>query len=516
MNKQNNRIEYLGVPLDNLTMDEAIDRIMKLVEAYRKDLEPRYVSTVNSNFLSNVHHWNWGRVRNPELLNVLRNASISTIDGMPIVWCCRFLGAPVKERVSGSDLFPLLAEAMSKKKYSLFLLGGSEKTLKLCKLYLQALYPELMISGTANPKIDIDGENLESSEDRDSALVEQINRANPDVLLVNLGNPKQEIWFERVKPQLRVPVTMGVGGAFDLLTGMVPRAPVWMQKSGLEWLYRLVQEPKRLWKRYLVDIFKFSYMSLPLLAFHQLNRLIYAIFHRSSKKNPTTLRSSLLFISTHHTLVLVSLPLRINDLVTKEISNSLDDLFSQDALIFDFRKVKHIDLEGVALLLSICQRAIKEKKQLFYLNFNSDTRLLLQLHRVWDIVSHFACDSVQDISNRLLYSGKPADFYDCIQQEGQIVVISFFGKLDNTKDYGEYYKKLTPILYQKNCILDFSYCTYIDNEGFGFLLKLKNPQNKQFNSLSITGLSPSLREQFRNAKVLHLFNQISDLDDIFR
>lgn len=513
MNTPNLPLAFLGVPISNLTMEETIIRIQQLIKDYRKDLQPRYIATLNSDFLVNAHSWNCGSPRFPELLHILRDSSLVPIDGMPIVWACRLMGTHVKERVTGADLFPHIAEALNESKQSIFLLGGNEKTLKLCMLYLLAVYPDLHIAGTAHPKIDVEGEDLEISEERDKLLIEQINRANPDILMINLGNPKQEIWYERVRNKIHVPVSIGVGGAFDLLTGMISRAPVWMQKSGLEWLYRLVQEPKRLWKRYLADLFKFSYMVLPLLAYHNFNRFLYNIFYGLRYKQ-SKLQSSLLFISTKQTIAVVPLPRRLDELVSREIRQNLEDLLSQDALILDFAAVRHIDLEGMGLLLRISQRSMKEKKQFFCLGINADMRLLLRLHRLWDVLEDHSCKSSKEILTRLNQNCSGASFYDAIQQEHQYVIISFFGKLDKAHDYDEYMKKIGPITYQKECILDFSYCSYIDNTGLGFLLKLKKNQPKRFISLKIYGLSKSLKRQFRIAKVYHLFEILPSLDKV--
>lgn len=495
---------FLGVPLSNLTMEETIAKILVLIEEYKKDLQPRYVATLNVDFLIHANQWNFGEARFPELLHTLRQASVITIDGMPIVWACRCMGSHVKERVTGSDLLPQLSEALSVNKKSVFLLGGREKTLKLSTIYLQALYPDLSIVGTADLQIDIKGEALERAETCDTILIEQINRSKADLLFINLGNPKQEIWFERVKHQLHIPVSVGIGGSFDLLTGAVSRAPIWMQKAGLEWVYRLMQEPKRLWKRYFVDIFKFTYMILPVTIFQNLSRLLYKIFYQKKTKE---LKNGLLFISTHHTIALVLLPTRLDPRSADEIKNSLDDLFTHDALIFDFINTRHIDLEGISLLLYISERANREKKQLFLLNVSADMRLLLKLHRIWDEVEEKVCHSSKDLIAHLSQNDKGTSFYDAIEQEKHTVTVSLFGRLDNTINYEEYLKKIKPIIHQKICILDFRYCYYIDNSGFQFLLQLKELQKEYFISLKICGLNKQLKRQFTIAEVYPLFEK---------
>jgi N-acetylglucosaminyldiphosphoundecaprenol N-acetyl-beta-D-mannosaminyltransferase len=168
MNVKNYPLVFLGVPLSNLTMEETVSKILELVDDYKKDLQPRYIATLNADFLVQSNQWNFGDARFPELLHILRQASLVTTDGMPILWACRLMGSYVKERVTGSDLLPKLSETLSENKKAVFLIGGSEKTLKLCALYLQALYPGLTIAGSAYQQIGIKGEALDRADTRDA------------------------------------------------------------------------------------------------------------------------------------------------------------------------------------------------------------------------------------------------------------------------------------------------------------------------------------------------------------
>jgi N-acetylglucosaminyldiphosphoundecaprenol N-acetyl-beta-D-mannosaminyltransferase len=273
----------LGVPISRLTLEQTSLEILRLIDAYPKDLLPRYIATVNVDFLAQAHGWNWGEARYPELLEILRDATLATADGMPLLWLSHFLGEPLKERVTGIDLLADIAEKLGENRQSCFLLGGSEKALKLCSLYLQALYPHLKIAGTSFSLIITQGAELHQAEEKDLLLVEHINRSAPDVLFINLGNPKQELWYNRVKNRLHVPVSMGVGGSFERVTGLVPRAPHFMRNTGLEWLHRLFHEPARLWKRYFYDIAKFIYMVAPLVFYHTVSRFQFWLFSQSKQ-----------------------------------------------------------------------------------------------------------------------------------------------------------------------------------------------------------------------------------------
>ena len=399
-------IGLLGLSVSNLTLPETVSEIQMLIENYQKDLRPHYIATLNVDFIVNIHTINSSSIRFPELLKVLQHSSLVTLDGMPLVWLSRLLGSPFKERVTGIDLLPKIAESLHRKNQSLFLLGGDEKTLKLCSIYLQADYPGLRMAGTSHPLIPIEGENLETAEERDKLIVEHINRAAPDVLLLNLGNPKQEIWFERIRNKLHVPVTIGVGGAFNLLVGRVVRAPVWMQNLGLEWVFRLFQEPHRLFSRYIKDLIKFPLIALPLVAYQTWKRVIYNLFYRP-RKGLIKIRAPFLFISKQKTIAVVQLPVRVGDLAAAEILQTLANLFSQDIVVLDFKKVKHIDLEGIALFLEINNTAEREKKQLHFLNLTPDIKLLFRLHRLREMVEAKACHSPSALLERFIVNGSP-------------------------------------------------------------------------------------------------------------
>ncbi len=497
-------IAILGVPICQVNMEEAVQRILGLIDAHHKDLRPRYVATINSDFLALAHSWNWGEARYPELLKIFREASVATADGMPLLWLSRCLGEPLKERVTGIDLLAKLAEKLGERKKSCFLLGGSEKVLKLCTLYLQALYPDLKIAGTAFPLVAIQGLELHQAEEKDLLLVEHINRTAPDILFLNLGNPKQEIWYNRVKNRLHVPVSIGVGGAFERLTGVVSRAPYWIRNGGLEWFYRLIQEPSRLWKRYLYDAAKFSYMVAPLILYHTISRILFWLFHR--KKRAQTLPSTELFLSPHQTIAVVKLTPRLDAQASREISDASDDLFSQDVLLFDFEDVRHIDLTGMGLIITTWMRALREKKQLYCINLSADIAQLMRLHRVYDLVRDSVCPYLHDLISRLRQHRDSSSFYDSVQQDHHLVNIRFFGRLDHELDVDAYLKKIEPIIHQKECALDFTYCTYIDNRALGFLVKLTEKRIRQQLPLKLVGVSSQLKRQFKIAKVLSLFN----------
>ncbi|WP_263360069.1 WecB/TagA/CpsF family glycosyltransferase [Acidicapsa ligni] len=231
--KLQNSVAVMGLPLANVTADEAVEQIENLILSGGT----HQVATANLDFwvnsLNDVH-----------LHRIIAGCSLVLADGMPLVWISRILGNPLKERVSGVDMVPRLAELSAKKGYSIYLLGGREGVAGRAKKVLEERYPGVNIVGHYAPPLA----DLERMDHGDT--LERIRIAKPDILLVAFGNPKQEKWIRMHAKRLGVPVSIGIGGSMDMLIGDVHRAPVWMQRCGLEWLGRAVQEPTRLVPRY--------------------------------------------------------------------------------------------------------------------------------------------------------------------------------------------------------------------------------------------------------------------------
>ena len=260
-------VNIFGIPVDNLTLETAIVRILKLVDEYQQDRRAKYVATVNVDFLMNSLGWTASSVnRHPELMDILRNAELVTADGMPIVWLSRLLNAPLAERVTGADLVPALCEHIARTGHSIYFLGGRGDVGQQAADLLQKQYPGLNVVGCSSPFVHTEGEAMLNTREQDQQILDEINTVKPDILLIGFGNPKQELWFNRNKTQLDAAVSIGIGGTYEFITGSVKRAPKWIQKSGFEWVYRIFQDPKRLWKRYAYGIPKLAVLSAPVIA----------------------------------------------------------------------------------------------------------------------------------------------------------------------------------------------------------------------------------------------------------
>lgn len=224
----------IGAPIDVLTWDQAVSRIMGWVAARRS----KVVCICNAHSAVTTK-------TDPEFRDVLLQADMATADGAPIAFIMRRLGHPFQMRINGPDLmFKCCAEA-AKSGDAIYLYGSTQETLKALKRNLVVRFPSLKIVGAYSPPF------RELTAEEDKMVVNDINNSGAGIVWVGLGCPKQEKWMAAQRGRVNA-VMIGIGAAFDYHAGTIKRAPHWMQRSGFEWLHRLVHEPRRLWRRYLV------------------------------------------------------------------------------------------------------------------------------------------------------------------------------------------------------------------------------------------------------------------------
>lgn len=234
------RIKFMNTNIDNLTMAETLHEIDKLIQ--KKNCS--YVVTPNVDHIVRLE-------KDEELQKVYKNASLILTDGKPLIWISKWYKTPIKEKISGSDLFPRVCQLAANKNYTMYLLGAAEGVADTAARNLMKKYPGLNIVGTYSPPF-----GLEKNEQEMNKIKTQIQEVHPDILIVGLGCPKQEKFMYYHCKELGVPISFGLGASIDFEAGNIKRAPKWMSNHGLEWLYRFSKEPKRLFKRYFVDDLK--------------------------------------------------------------------------------------------------------------------------------------------------------------------------------------------------------------------------------------------------------------------
>ncbi|WP_229519723.1 WecB/TagA/CpsF family glycosyltransferase [Massilia oculi] len=222
-------------------MEETLERVEDFVRARR----PHQHVVVNVDKLVKAS-------RDEDLRRIINACDLVNVDGMPVVWASRLLGKPLKERVAGIDLFEALMRRAADKGWRVFLLGARPDVVREVAATYARRYPALVLAGVRD--------GYWQGKDAEAGVVRQVRDSRADLLFVAISSPMKERFLGLYQAEMRIPFAMGVGGSFDVATGRVKRAPAWMQKAGLEWFFRFLQEPRRMFRRYFIDDMAFIWL----------------------------------------------------------------------------------------------------------------------------------------------------------------------------------------------------------------------------------------------------------------
>ena len=326
------RIAILGVPIDNLSMDETIEAMDRLIETEGF----HQVATANVDFLMKA-------IGDDELMDILHRCDLVLPDGMPLVWASRFMGTPLKERVTGADLLPRLSELSQRKQRRMFLLGATEEKSSAAAAWIMKNYPGAQIAGRYSPPFG-------SIDDMDHGyILDLIAKSAIDILLVAFGNPKQEKWLAMHRSRLHVPLCIGVGASLDFLSGTHSRAPEWMRRSGLEWMHRFYKEPRRLGSRYTANALGIlRHLSLQMLAV---------------STQPRSAALSRLSLFQEDRALVVTLVGQFTGSAVQEFEDAMAQSAAEEcALILDLHLTTSIGADGMGILLDLVEQDARPRE----------------------------------------------------------------------------------------------------------------------------------------------------------
>lgn len=237
MQRDKKRYAILNTYVNALTMDETIEAVEEII-AQGKPVQHVVINALKVNLMR----------EDEKLRQIVNSCPLINADGESIVWASKLFHIPVPQRVTGYDLFRHLVEVSAKKGYRIYLFGAREEVVTKVQKIFEEKYPGIQIVGKRNGYF---------TEEDEPDMVREMAESKADIMFVAFSSPKKEYWINRNLEKLQIPFVMGVGGSFDVVAGVTKRAPVWMQNHGLEWFYRFIQEPRRLWRRYLIGNLKF-------------------------------------------------------------------------------------------------------------------------------------------------------------------------------------------------------------------------------------------------------------------
>jgi len=456
-------IAMLGVPFDNVTTTEAVVAIEQMVASRL----PHYLVTANVDFLVQAQS-------DVELRHILTDAHLVLCDGTPLVWASRLLGNRLPERVAGSDLAPVLLKVAAEKKYRVFLLGSTPDSVEQAAARVRRDHPSLLLAGFYSPPFS---ELLEMDHEE---IKRRVREARPDILFVAFGCPKAEKWMAMHYRELGVPVVAGVGATIDFLAGRVKRAPRWMQQAGMEWLFRMACEPRRLFRRYMKDLWAFSWRIVA-----QWTRLQWRPH-----------------LSRHGSKMLAG---RWWD-ATRCVGRHC---------ILDLSGLRFIDSTDVGLLLVMQKKLRSAGRRLVLASASRGVQQALALMHLQD---HFAfapnmVDAVRVIEARTLEESalvtpSAANGAGGLAWHGEITAANAGEVWNHTRDLLAGTAKPSPVA------IDLSSARFIDSTGLTIMVRIQKWAWRQGTKLVFTGAQPAVRDVLRMAKLDQLLLEKPELSGL--
>ena len=492
----------LGILVDRLTLSGAVDRILEMVDQGREDCVARLVATLNVNLLVNALGYSHARPRNPELLEILRSADLVTADGFPIVLLSRIMGAPVPGRVTGSDLVPALAARAARSGASIYLLGGVPGSAEEAAERLASHNPGLRIAGTSSPTVHTEGAGIALSAIRDKDLVEAINATGADILLIGFGNPKQEQWWYRNRKRLRVPVAIGIGGTFEFIAGRTKRAPKRIQRLNLEWVYRITQDPKRLWKRYSVGLVKLAALTTPVLI-----QRLQENLRRPFMGPAGRITSNILRTASGEDIRTAALPRWVTAECLEQLISEIEGEGRGQVTLIDMARVRQVELAASHILFKL-SRAF-DSGQLRGALIDVPARVARQFEacRILD-----ACTPVShelqhyEIGSGGLRDAEQARIEPFVLANATVVYLG--GHLDGEAiDALDLDAQLTALAKPHGCVVDLRHARSIESVGLARLSLIAGHAD-----ISLSGVSPAVRAQIERAELGGEFRIVPDQD----
>lgn len=471
----------LGVPFDNVTSDQAVAIIEDMVNSKK----PHYLATANVDFTVQA-------LKDPELRHILLEAHMVVCDGMPLVWASKWLGNPLPERVAGSDLVPLLLGLAEQHGWRVFFLGGTPAVLEKAMENIRLRHPGLQLAGALSPPF----KPLQEMDHQ--GLCATIRAAKPDLLFVSFGCPKQEKWIAMNYGNAGVPVNVGVGATIDFLAGSVKRAPVWMQRCGIEWIFRMLQEPRRLMRRYGVDLWIFGRAILrQLWLLRRRRRRKIAVPETSQDalvgELPTEPSIAMSDAALHH------LPARLDAAEVQASDASwlqrVDK--AEFGVIIDASAVTFIDSTGVGMLVRLLKRSRESNCVLVLL---AVPEVMLRALRLMRLDTLFSMAETADGALQLLLRRRAETLGLQVVPppvSGTSLIMTWAGEVSNAV-LNDLWTETSAMIDKAaaadaGVTVDLAAIRFIDSGGVGLMVRLKKYAQRKLVTLHFVKAQPSVQ-----------------------
>lgn len=436
------KIFLLGIPFDALADQEVEKRALFFLKSYEGDFTSRYITSPSFQAIDDT--FGYLKIEDEDLLEYYRKADLSLISNKPLIILSWFLGDPFPSQIPTTHLVSELIETLTYAKKRLFILGNDYSSVQKKAMEIVAEFPLVDIAGAFSTQMNLNGAHIENLREKDLVILNAIEQVGPDFLFLKLDKKQQAIWLERVIKDLKVPLTLGAG-----------------DKEESTFFAALLKGVKK--------FVKFSFFSLPLALFYQLNRFVSFFTH--TQACPTLCqKNSLLFLSNRKTIEVLRLPCLLDKERVQNLYRGLSGFLELDEFIIDFKALRHLDLYGFQFLNTLFNERQKVGKGVLGINMEGDIRWLLKLNKLWDVVGD---GIVRGAKEALVRLHEEESLFMSIEQDEYGVHLYFLGKLASNTKYDELLEKLLPVLSNKKLILHTEYLTKTSAYGKWFLKRLK-------------------------------------------
>ncbi len=497
----------LGIPIDNLDLNETIARIFTLAEDYELDGRPRTAVLVD---IDTIICLNAGsqNVYDPDgrLINILRQSDLMIPAGFPVAWAARIVGTRLRQRFSGEQLFQNFLRCAEKNEKSIFLLGNGPGFNHYAVQVIKQAHPGLKIAGTPVPAPD----ETKSRDFRDS-LLEKINADAADFLILDLREPATGAWFEKYRYRLYVPLTIVVIGTRGLLRAACKKhrsrsryfSP-WKTASGLPMVL------PGIWKRFFYSSMMFGLTIMPLVLYQQYKQLAYKLFR--TKAPVTSIKSHFSKSGRGIALRVISLPDPLDASVVEEIKQELKHLIEiASKVVLDFSAVNFMDSSGLGLLLSLWRTAAAKNCEIFIINIRPPVYRFLRLSRTLDFFEKNMCENIDDVIGVLCQRSDSAPFYYLALIRGNAAVFHMYGELDASRVIDMDFSAVIDTIGEKHAVFNLSGLDFIDSAGMQFFVKIHRYTAGNGRTCILCGLRQHVYQVFRIMRLDRMFAITDDL-----
>ncbi|MFW6081618.1 MAG: STAS domain-containing protein [Desulfosalsimonas sp.] len=494
----------LGIPIDNADLEQIIARLLEMVAEYETDGRPRTAVAVDIDTVMRLYSGSGKQADQEEgLVNTLRQSDLMIPMGHPVAWTARLVGTRLKEKFSGARFFTGFLNAAEANGKSLFLLGNGSGGIQQAAGIIAGARPALKIAGKDSPA----DEGMESSHCQ-ARLLEKINAASADFLILDLRDPAAGTWFEKYRQRLYVPVTMVITGTHGFIRAAgVRRAGLSAQKGYL----RVPLFLPRIWKRFFYTSTMFCFTIFPLVMYQQYQRLSYKLFRIRSPI--PSVKSRVSKSGQGVALRIVTLPDPLDASMAEEIREELRHIVERASkTVLDFSGVNFMDSSGLGLLLTLWRTAAAKDREIFMIGIRPQVFRFFSLSRTLDFFEKSMCETIDDVIGVLSRRSDSSSFYYLAAIRGNAAIFHIYGELDASRAVDIDMDSVLETIGRRNAVLNLSGLNFADSEGMHFFIKIQRHVARHGKCCILYGLRENIRHMFTILRLDRLFVITDDLD----